>query len=89
MPVRRGRDRSWCPAQDCQGGRPHRQDRLTDGQRARINDPAREVIDGNPATAYRCSYCGCVCLRGPSETTIQGWLDNALAGACWVAKHSL
>lgn len=77
-----------CPARDCQGGRHDRQHSLTQGQLDHIASPDRMVIEESPTGAFRCSYCGCVYLRGSHQNTVVGYLDGGVLGEGWhPVKH--
>ena len=71
-----------CPADDCSGGRSQRQYPLTDGQVEKLSQNSRDEISESKSTGYRCNYCGCVYLRGPSPR-ILGYFDNYMLGQGW------
>ena len=65
---------------DCRGGTADKQNKLGEGQIAKLSETAREALNGN-AGADRCSYCGCVYFS-PSRR-ILGFLDNYIRGDGW------
>lgn len=71
-----------CPSGNCSAARPPQRD-LSAGE--------REVM-GNPpwaSGAARCTYCGCVHSdAGQGRRTVQGYLDNSLAGNGWRPTRS-
>ena len=74
----------FCPAPDCSGGRPPRQNEMTSGQYNQLDDNARESIG---AHAKRCSYCGCVYYTDAHGIPhIMGWLDSDILGKGWHPK---
>ena len=83
MPKHRAKSLGECPAQDCQGGRPNKQRALYEGELKGIPDSDRKIIEENSSSAFRCTYCGCVYLRGIGQNTVLGNLDGGVSGDGW------
>ena len=61
MPKKTKSDLIRCP-DNCPGGTPNKQFRLTEDQRDRFTGPAVKLVHDDFKKLYRCGGCGCVYL---------------------------